>query len=80
MKSTKLDTSASCAGIIVLLLISGAIGAICWPYTINHWLAFAGKSARIVWWQGALIGFCPYIGQASIPAAVVTFILSLFGL
>lgn len=69
-----------CAPIIIVLLLSAIIGAVCWPYTINHWLEFAGKPTRIVWWQGALIGFCPYLGQAGIPAAVITFILSLFGL
>ena len=73
-----MKTSMGCAGLLVILLISAAIGALCWPYTINTWLEYAHRTARIVWWQGALLGFCPFIGQASIPAAVVTFILMLF--
>lgn len=64
--------------IALLLLISAAIGAICWPYTINTWLVFLGKPPVVVWWQGALLGFAPFIGQFSIPAAIVTWILMLF--
>ena len=31
----------------------------------------------IMWWQGAIIGFVPYLGRLSIPAAVVTWLLML---
>ena len=65
-------------GILLILVISALIGAICWPYTINSWLAFFGKTPKIVWWQGALLGFVPWLGQASIPAAVITWVLMMF--
>lgn len=78
----KTNTSASatmgCATIIVILTISAIVGAFCWTYTINSWLHFFGSAKHIAWWQGALIGFCPWLGQASLPAAVITFILMLF--
>lgn len=64
--------------ILVLLTISGVIGAVCWPYTINTWLVFFGKAPAIVWWQGFLLGYVPGLGQASIPAAIITWILMLF--
>ena len=64
--------------VVIILAISAAIGAICWPYTINTWLVFIGKEACVVWWQGALLGFVPYLGQASILAAVITWLLMLF--
>lgn len=64
--------------ILTILLLSAMIGALVWPYVINSWLEFFGKVAVVVWWQGILIGFCPYIGQLGIPAAVITFILMLF--
>lgn len=67
-----------CGCMVFILLISAAIGAFCWPYTINTWLDFAGKPQTIVWWQGALLGFVPWLGQSSIPAAVITWILMLF--
>lgn len=54
------------------------IGAILWPYTLNSWLVFFGKEASVVWWQGAILGFMPFIGQVTIPAAIVTWILLLF--
>ena len=64
--------------LVVFLSIFAAIGALCWPYTINSWLVFFDKAPSVVWWHGALLGFCPFIGQASIPAVVVTWILMLF--
>jgi hypothetical protein len=67
-----------CGCIILILLISAAIGSVCWTYSLNTWLVFFNKPASIVWWQGALLGFCPYLGQASLPFAVITWILMLF--
>lgn len=67
-----------CGCVILIMLLGAIIGAFCWPYTINTWLVFSGKSAVIVWWQGALLGFVPYLRQASIPAAVITWVLMLF--
>lgn len=63
---------------LVALTISGIVGAICWPYTINTWLIFLGKEPSIVWWQGFLMGYVPFLGQVSIPASVITFVLMLF--
>lgn len=66
----------------LILLIAGVIGFLIggflWPYTINSWLVYFGKKPCIVFWQGGLIGFVPYFGLTSIPAAVMTWILLLF--
>jgi hypothetical protein len=64
-----------CGVIVAALLVSAAIGALLWPYTINAWLLYAGREAKVAWWQGALLGVCPFLGQLSIPAAVITWIL-----
>jgi len=71
------SAAAGCVGVLIFCLIFAVIGAFCWTYTINTWLTFAGKPQAIVWWQGALIGFVPYLGRLSIPAAVVTWLLML---
>jgi len=60
------------------MIICAVIGALLWPYSINTWLVYFGKAPSIVWWHGALLGFCPGIGQATIPVAVITWILMLF--
>jgi len=78
LSNREIDGFAGCFSILLFLLIFAAIGSVCWPYAINSWLLFFGKTHRIVWWQGALLGFVPWIGQASIPVAVVTWILMLF--
>lgn len=57
--------------------IFAVLGAVLWTYTINAWLVFLGKAATVVWWQGALLGIVPYLGQFCIPAAFITFILML---
>lgn len=67
------------AAIVLVILVLGAIvGALLWPYTINAWLVFAGKPPAVVWWQGALLGFVPVLGQATLPLAIVTWVLMLF--
>lgn len=63
--------------IAVVLFLSAAIGALCWPYALNEWLLFLGKPPSVVWWHGALLGLTPFIGQLSSPAAVVTWVLML---
>lgn len=78
MKQKDVVSVVTCAVWVIVLSISALIGAFTWPYTINSWLEVIGKEPSIVWWQGCLLGFCPYIGQASIPAAVITWILMLF--
>ena len=65
-------------GCLLVLITSSLIGGFCWPYTLNTWLVYFGKQPTVHFWQGALLGFVPWLGQASIPAAVVTWILMLF--
>ena len=69
---------ASAIGVLVIFFICAIIGAVLWPYSINTWLAFFDKPQTVLWWHGALLGFCPVLGQVTIPVAVVTFILMLF--
>ncbi len=61
-----------------VLALFAVVGAFCWPYTVNTWLAYAESSNRMLWWHGALMGLVPGVGQACIPAAVVTWIAMLF--
>lgn len=65
-------------GMLMIFFVFGLIGALAWPYTLNTWLVFIGKEAAIQWWDGFLLGMFPVIGQFSIPAAAITWILMLF--
>jgi hypothetical protein len=58
--------------IIFILAICAVVGAILWPYTLNTWLVFFDKEPVITALHGALLGFCPVIGQATIPVAIIT--------
>lgn len=62
----------------VFIVLGVLPGAFCWPYVLNTWLVFIGKEAVIVWWQGALLGFVPFLGQCTILIAVITWLLMLF--
>lgn len=64
--------------LLLFFVIGPIIGAICWPYAINYWLVFAGKAVAVHWWQGALLGFVPGLGQLALPLAILTWIISLF--
>lgn len=65
-------------GVFVVLTISGIIGSIFFPYSINAWLKYFGKPEVVTWWQGLFLGYIPYFGYLSIPLAFITFILMLF--
>lgn len=58
--------------------IFGTLGAICFPYAINAWLAYLGKDPSFTYLGGALLGIVPFAGQCAIPAAVITFVAMLF--
>ena len=62
---------------IIIFGLFGIIGGFCFPYALNSWLVFFGKAPTVVFWQGFILGICPYVGQASIPVAVITFIAML---
>jgi hypothetical protein len=63
---------------VIFLLSCALIGALVWPYTINAWLVFVEKPPSVTFWHGLLLGFCPVIGQLTIPMAALTWILMLF--
>ena len=45
---------------------------------IDSWLMVAGKPPAVVWWHGALLGFCPVVGQLTIPVAMLTWVAMFF--
>lgn len=62
----------------IVMIVSAVIGGILWPYTIEAWAGLFNKTVEVEFWQGALLGFCPVLGQATIPIAVATWVLMLF--
>ena len=63
---------------ILLLTLSGIVGALCFPYAINTWLVFFGKAPVFLWWYGFILGYVPFVGQFAFPCAAITFILMFF--
>ena len=59
----------------ILLAVHVLLGGWLVPYTANSWLAYAGSSARLVWWHGAVLGCIPGVVEVAIPASVVTVVL-----
>jgi hypothetical protein len=76
--SDKLVYGMSGGAVLIFLLINAVIGGLLWPYTLNTWLVFFGKAAVIKFWHGMILGFVPFLGQATIPVAVITWVLMLF--
>ena len=64
--------------ILIVMAFCSLVGGFLWPYSIEAWAGLWGKNVDVLFWQGALLGFCPVIGQATIPVAVATWILMLF--
>lgn len=66
------------AGTVVFLaleLVSFAIGAVLWTYSIDSWALYFGHAVSIPWYAGGVLGIIPVVGQASIPVAAVTWVL-----
>lgn len=63
----------------ILMVANALIGAFAWPYTIESWAhnVAGNPNVQIAGWQGALLGFVPYLGNVTVPAAVVTWIAML---
>ncbi len=78
MSKSNVAEVSGCGCFLLVIAIQVAIGSFAWPYTINTWLEFLGKEPALVWWQGALMGFVPYLGGLSIPLAVMTWLLMMF--
>ena len=62
----------------ILRMVMGAVGSYTWPYILNSWLLFMGKTAKVLWWHGFLLGIIPGFGEASIPIAIFTWMAMLF--
>lgn len=67
----QMGTAATWFWILCFVLLNGWL----WPYIGNSWLEYHGKAPQIAWWQGALIGFVPYLNKFVIPLAVITWFM-----
>lgn len=63
---------------LFVLFIYGVIGIFAWPYVINTWLIYCGKTATVGWLCGFLIGATPDIGDKSLIFVILTYIAMLF--
>lgn len=81
MKTTHVILGFLGANMLIIMFIFGLsalIGTFAWPYAINEWLMFTGRTPTVEPWHGAIIGLVPGFGQASLPAATITWIAMLF--
>jgi hypothetical protein len=65
-------------GVLCLFCSFGIIGIWVWPYALNSWLIYLGKTAKVLWWQGFLLGVFPPLGILGIMVAIVTWVAMLF--
>jgi len=62
--------------IVIAFTVNGCIGAFGWPYVINSWLLYCGKTTVVTHLTGFIIGLP--LGFISIPLSVITYIAMLF--
>lgn len=63
-------------GLVVYILVSAFIGALCWPYAFNTALAWFGRPPTVTPDEGALIGLIPIIGNVwAFVAVIVVFVI-----
>lgn len=73
----KTGASAMTAYVLVYCTVALLTGWLT-DYTVSYWLVYAGKPDTFHYWHGYLIALIPVAGQASVPAAIITFIVSFF--
>jgi hypothetical protein len=67
--------------VVVVLFIWLLSATLCgWlvPYSVNSWLAVAGKDPAVGYWAGFGVGLIPAVGQIAVPVAIVTWIAMMF--
>lgn len=67
------NTSTSCGCLIAILALNLTVGAMCFAYSLRSILG-----ADVPWWADALGGL--FLGQITIPLAVICWVLRLAGL
>lgn len=60
--------------LVLIFLLSFFIGGSLWTYSLNTIADRVDSPAHFEFWQGGLIGLIPYIGQCSIPVAIIVYI------
>ena len=58
--------------VLATAIVYVVLGAMFWPLAINPWLVFFGKSAKVVWWHGALLGCIHRTRHWCVMAAIFT--------
>lgn len=67
-----------CLLILSLIPIFIVVCGYCWEYTLDTWLAYAGKPNDFPLWGGCLLSIVPVLGQLAIPGAIGTWIAMMF--
>jgi len=63
---------------LVITIFCSITGGFLWPYALNSWLIFAGKSTKVTFLNGMLLGAIPVFGFLQFPITVITWIAMLF--
>ena len=72
-KDKRLDKETEkVAKALIDLLLFALLGAFFWPLAINPWLVYFGKTAKVVWWHGVILGMLDCTRKWSIMAAITT--------
>lgn len=67
-----------CGMLTCLFVIVIALLGVCWQYSINTWLEYAGKEPCIQYWKACLISCVPGVGQLAFPVAFITWLVMMF--
>ena len=77
----KMRDSIGAIGCLFVIIFAAAIWyacGLCWEYTLETWLAYAGKPQQFPFWICLLMSAFPALGQLSIVGALFTYIIMMF--
>ena len=72
------DVQVVLYGSLLVVLFMFILGGFLWPYTIHTIGAMLGRDVSISFWVGGLLTLLPWFDRLMVPAAVITWIVSLF--
>lgn len=71
-------TGGFCLFALALIVAIVAACGWCWEYTVDSWLTYSNSPKDFPYWAGCLCALVPGLGQLSLAAALITWILLTF--
>ena len=71
-----MKNGSGCIVLMILLILNALPGGVATEYLVEFWTRYFGQPVDIPFWAAAIAGI--FVAEFTIPAAILTWIVSLF--